>query len=122
MSSPTPTPPAEDPGFDPLVFWIQHKTKVLLLALLLIVGLATFAISEWVRTSTNSAAQALFAKASTADEFRKVIAEYPNSTTAGNAYLMLAAKLRAEGKYEESTKTLRTFTEKLPEHELVSGA
>lgn len=122
MSSPTPTPPPEDTGFDPLVFWIQHKTKVVLLALLFVVGLATFAISEWVRTSTNNAAQALFAKASTAEEFRKVITDYPNTSAAGNAYLLLGAKLRAEGKYEESTKTLRTFIEKLPEHELVSGA
>lgn len=122
MSSPTTTTPPADTGFDPLVFWIQHKTKILLLAVLLVVGLGTFAISEYVRTKSNAAAEDLFAKADSADGFRKVIAEYPGTAAAGNAHLMLAEKLRAEGKYDESSATLRTFTEKYPEHQLISGA
>lgn len=122
MSSPTTTPaPAADPGFDPLVFWIQHKSKVVLLAAVFVVGLTGFAVSEYLRTSTNSAAERLLASASTVEGYQKVIADYPKTVSAGNAHLLLGAKLRAEGKYDESTATLRNFIEKFPDHPLVSG-
>jgi len=122
MSSPTTTTPPADTGFDPLVFWIQHKTKIVLLAVLLAVGLATFALSEYVRTKNGAAAQELFAKANSAESFRKVITDYPGTAAAGNAHLMLAEKLREEGKFDEATATLRAFLEKYPEHQLISGA
>src|SRR5687768_13361448 len=99
MSSPTTTTPPADTGFDPFVFWIQHKSKIVLLAVLLVVGLATFAASEYLRAKNNAAAQELFANADSTEAFRKVIAEYPRTAPAGNAHLMLAEKLRAENKF-----------------------
>ncbi len=122
MPSPTTTTPPAETGFDPLVFWIQYKTKIVLLALLLVVGLGTFALSEYVQTQKNNGARELFAKADSADGFRKVIAEYPGTIAAGNAYLMLAEKLRAEGKFDESSKELHTFIAKYPQHQFISGA
>jgi TolA-binding protein len=122
MSSPTTTTPPVETGFDPLVFWIQHKTKIVLLVGLLTVGLATFAISEYIRAKNNTAARELFSKANSAESFRTVIKEYPGTAAAGNAYLMLAEKLREESKFDESTTTLRAFIEKHPEHQLISGA
>ena len=122
MSSPTTTTPPADTGFDPMVFWIQHRTKIVLLAAVLVVGLITFAVSEYIRTRNNTAAEELFAKAESPDSLRKVIAEYPSTAAAGNAQLMLAAKLREEKKFGESTTTLRAFIEKHPEHQLISGA
>lgn len=122
MSSPTPTLPPEDPGFDPLAFWIQHKTKIVLLVGLLVVGLVTFGVSEYLRTTKAHAAQELFAKADSEEVLRKVIAEYPGTAPAGNAHLKLAEKLREAGKFDESTAILKSFTEKYPEHQLISGA
>ena len=122
MSSPTTTPaPAADPGFDPLVFWIQHKSKIVMLAVVFAVALAAFAISEYLRTSTNAAAQKLLASGNSAEVYQKVITEYPKTAAAGNAHLLLAAKLREEGKYDESTATVRSFIDKYPEHPLISG-
>jgi TolA-binding protein len=123
MPSPstTTTPPA-DTGFDPLVFWIQHQRKIVLLAGLFAIALAVFAISEIIRSKTSAAAQELLANAHSADGFRKVIAEYPRTAAAGNAHLLLAEKLREEGKLDDSTAILRTFLEKYPEHPLLSGA
>jgi len=122
MPSPATTTPPADTGFDPLVFWINHKNKILLLTGLLAVALAVGGIAEYVRTKNNAAAQELFAKADSAEGFRKVISEYSGSNSAASAYLMLAQKLREEGKFDESTKELRTFIEKNPEHQLISGA
>jgi TolA-binding protein len=122
MPSPATTPSPADTGFDPLVFWIQHKNKIVLLAGLFAFALAAFVISEYWGTHRNASAQELYAAASSGDGFRKVIAEYPGTVAAGNAHLMLAEKLREEGKLDESTATLRTFVEKYPEHPLLSGA
>lgn len=122
MPSPASTTPPADTGFDPLVFWIQHRNKILLLAGLFVIALGAFALSEYVRRRTNNSAQELFAAANTPEGFRKVIAEYPGTIAAGNAHLMLAEKLRQEGKLDESTATLRAFVEKYPKHPLLSGA
>jgi TolA-binding protein len=125
MPRPADTPPpaaAEETGFDPLVFWIQHRTKIVLLVALVVVGAAVYGISEWMRLSKQQGSTQLLSGAKTADDYRKVIAEYPGTSAAGNATLLLAAKLRDEGKYDESTAELKTFAEKYPKHELVSGA
>lgn len=120
--SPTPTTTPAETGFDPLVFWIQHRNKILLLSGLFAIALAAFALSEYVRQRTNASAQELFAAAKTPEGFRKVITEYSGTVAAGNAHLMLAEKLRQEDKLDESTTTLRTFLEKYPTHPLLSGA
>lgn len=122
MPSPATTTPPADPGFDPLVFWIQHKTKILLLTALGVVCLATWGLWAFVQTKSNQSAQELFRKADSAEGFRKVISEHPGSPVAASAYLMLAQKLRDEGKFDESTKELQTFIAKNPDHQFVSGA
>lgn len=122
MSSPTQTVPPAETGFDPLVFWIEHKNKVLLFTALFLFALGAFGISEYTRRTRDANAARLFASAKTADEFRKVIAEYPATTPAGNAHVLLAEQLRKEGKLDESSALLRTFAEKYPDHPLVSGA
>src|SRR5437870_4045817 len=101
MPSPTTTTPAAETGFDPLVFWYRHKSKILLFVGLFVVALIAYGIFETVRNSRAAAAQALLASAQTADDYRKVVAEYPRSAPAGDAYLLLAQRLRAEGKYDE---------------------
>ncbi len=42
MSSPTPTTPPTETGFDPLVFWYHHQAKVLMLAALFLVAMAAY--------------------------------------------------------------------------------
>ena len=122
MSSPAETTTTPEPGFDPLVFWIQHRSKILLFSGLLTVGLATWGISEWSRASTLAGARDLLATAKTADDYRKLITAFPATNAAGNAHLLLADQLRHEGKLDESSALLRTFAEKYPAHPLLSGA
>ncbi|EDY18384.1 Tetratricopeptide TPR_2 repeat protein [Chthoniobacter flavus Ellin428] len=122
MPSPTSTPQPAETEFDPLVFWIKHQSKILLLAGLLVVALGGYALSEYIHNKHTAAAEALLANAHSVEDYRKVIADYSGSMPAGDAYLMLAEKLRAEGKLDESSAALHTFIEKYPEHSLISGA
>jgi TolA-binding protein len=122
MPSPTSTPQPAETEFDPLVFWIKHQSKILLFAGLLVVALVAYGISEYVHNKRKASAQALLANAHSVEDYRKVIANYAGSMPAGDAYLMLADKLRSEGKLDESSAALHTFIDKYPEHPLISGA
>jgi TolA-binding protein len=122
MPSPATTTPPAETGFDPLVFWIQHKTKIVLLTTLGVICLGSWGLWALVQNKSNQAAQELFRKADSADAYRKVISEYPGSEVAASSYLMLAQKLREEGKFDESTKELQSFIAKYPEHQFISGA
>src|SRR5688500_4099201 len=114
MPSPATTTPPADTGFDPMVFWIQHKSKIVLLGALAVVCLGSWGIWEYMQQTRNAAAQELFAKADNAEAYRKIVAEYPGARVAGSSYLLLAQKLREEGKFDESSKELHTFIEKNP--------
>ena len=123
MSSPSQTtPPPTETGFDPLVFWFHHQAKILMLAGLFLVAMAAYGVFEWAHAHKLSASAAIFSSAKTDDEFRKIMADYPGTPAAGNAHLMLANQLRNEGKFDDSSSTLRDFIEKYPNHELISGA
>jgi TolA-binding protein len=122
MPSTTTTTPPVDTGFDPLVFWFHHRSKILLVTGLIVVGLAAYGLSEYLKMKRTAAAGALLANSHTVEDYRKVIADYGGSAAAGDAYLLLAAKLRAEGKLDESSTTLHTFIDKYPEHPMISGA
>lgn len=122
MPSPTTPAPTADPGFDPLVFWIKHQSKVLLLLGVFVVALGAYALSELIRDKRAASAQAALANAKTPDDYRKVISDFSGSNPAGDAYLLLADKLRADGKLDDSSAALHTFIDKYPSHPLISGA
>ena len=122
MPSPAETTPAPEPGFDAEIFWIKHKKNVQLFATLFVVALALWAGSEWARTKKLAGAQEMLAGAKTVEDFQKLIAEYPGTAAAGNAHLLAAAQLRKDGKFDESSALLRSFAEKYPEHQMLSGA
>lgn len=123
MSSPTPTPPAApENDFDPLVFWIQYRQKIILFIGMFLVAMAVYFGSEFLVMQKREASARSFSQAKDADGWRKVIAQYSGTAAAGDAYLLLAEQLRKEGKLDESAATLREFIDKNPEHPLLSGA
>ena len=122
MPSPTETKPVVDEEFDMLAFWIQHKSKVLLFVLFLIVGLLAFAIFQYTQYKARESAANDYGKAQTIDDLRRVATEHASSPVAGDALLRVAEKLRAENKIDESTLALKDFIAKYPDHSLISGA
>ena len=122
MSSPTEIATPPETGFDLEAFWIKYQGKILIFVGLFIAAIATYATYEWLHTRTLTGAEQLFAGARTAEDYRKVIAEYGGTAAAGDAHLLLAEQLRQDGKFDESSTVLRSFTEKYAEHPLLSGA
>jgi TolA-binding protein len=118
---PTNTEEAVPAGFDPIVFWMENKSKIITYAALLLAGLAAFAAYQISTQHNKTASEALFAQAVKPDEFRQVIQKYPRSIAAGNAQLMLAEALRSEKKFDEALATLRDFVNQFPDHPLAAG-
>ena len=121
MPSPAVTKPVVEEEFDLLAFWIQHKKKVLMFLLLLVIGLLIFAIFQFVQYREREAAARDFSTAKTVEEYRRVVAAHPGSAVAGNALILIGDKLRAENKLDESTAALKEFTARLIHAPLTSG-
>lgn len=125
MASPAATTPPSSPPpeeFDPLVFWIKHKNQILMYTTMLVVALALYFAYWTYQTKTRENSEAALANAKSADDYKKVADSYARSAAAANALLLLADKQREEGKLDESNATLKSFIERFPKHNLISGA
>lgn len=119
---PIPAEITPEPGFEPHLFWEEHKSKILLYAGLLLAALVIFGIYQYSSQRKKSEAQNLFAQAKTPDDYRKIIERFPRSAPAANAQLLLADQLRTDKKFDEAIATLRALIDQSPEYPLLSGA
>lgn len=116
------TEPVSPESFEPLEFWDEHKTKILIYAALLIVVLGGYGIVQLVHQRRAAEAEGLYAKATSAADFRDILHAYPGTVIGGNAALEYADKLRGEKKFDEAIKVLTDFRTQFPDHPLMSGA
>jgi len=110
------------PGFDPLVFWLQHKSKIIIYAILLVVAAVGFAAYEIMSQQRLAESQRLYAQAATEDDYRNIVQKFPHTIAAGNATLMLAEKLRDSKKYDEAVVLLQTMIDQYPDYPLIDTA
>jgi len=110
------------PGFDPLVFWMQHKGKILVYAGILAIVLVSLVAYQIISHDRLVDSQRLYAQASTEDDYRQIIQKYPHTVVAGNASLMLAEKLRDEKKYDEAIATALALIDQYPDYPLLDAA
>ena len=125
MASPAETRPVPHPAaaeFDPLEFWILHRKRILLYLGIIAVALVIYFAYWVVQQNTRQNSQRAFAQATTAEDYRKVAESYPGTIVAGNALLILADKLREEGKLADSDAALHKLIDKQPKHPLIPGA
>lgn len=108
--------------FDPVEFWDLHKNKIILYGLLLVAGLAAFVIYQISTHRGLVESEAMFQEASSIEDYQLLMKEYPRSVAAADAHLIVAQKLREEGKYEQALDLLRQLVGQFPEHPLVAGA
>ena len=118
---PTTTEETLPSWFDPILFWMENKTKVITYTVLLLVGLLAFAAYQIITLRTLAESSALYAQASKPDDFKQVIQQFPHSLSAGNAQLMLAEALRSEKKFDEAATVLHQFAEQFPDHPLAAA-
>ena len=104
------------------MFWERFKRQIIAALIIVLVGIIGFGAYRFYIDRKAAAASALLASAKSADAYQQVIADYPNTPAAADAYLLLAEARRKEKKFTEANTTLQTFIDKNPNHELVSTA
>jgi TolA-binding protein len=106
-------------SFDPIVFWSLHRMKIIYGSAAVALLLVIFGIVIGYRAVQAQKAEAAFAAAETSGDWQSVISHYPGSAAAGNAYLRLAAKSAADGKYPESDNAYQSFLRENQDHPLL---
>lgn len=119
--SPKGTPaPAQE--FDLLAFWIQYRKLIIRVTVLLIIIVGVWGTIEFLKARKENQSKESLASATTADQLRKVIADWPGTPAGGSAHLLLADKLREDGKFDDAVKVLKDFSAQYPDHPLASNA
>ena len=119
---PTIPPPSYDAALETRVFWERFKTEIIAALIIVMLAIIGFGAYRFYSDRRVAAASALLASAKSAGAYQQVIANYPNTPAAADAYLLLAEAQRKEKKFAEANATLQVFIDKNPNHELVSTA
>jgi TolA-binding protein len=119
---PTVPPPSYDAALETRVFWERFKTEIIAALIIVVLAIVGFGAYRFYSDRRAASASALLASAKSADAYQQVIANYPNTPAAADAYLLLAEAQRKEKKFMEANRTLQVFIDKNPNHELVSTA
>ena len=119
---PTVPSPSYDAALETRVFWERFKTEIIAALIIVMLAIIGFGAYRFYIDRKAAAASALLANAKSADAYQQVIADYPNTPAAADAYLLLAEAQRKEKKFTEANATLQVFIDKNPNHELVSTA
>lgn len=103
--------------------FFEKNLKLLILALLLtIVAAAVFVIMRQLSTAKAQEAGNALVAAESPEALRKVTADYPNSTSALSAQMILAEQLWKEGKEEEALQAYRSLETSGEDHPAVADA
>jgi TolA-binding protein len=119
---PTVPPPSYDAALETRVFWERFKTEIIAALIIVVLAIVGFGAYRFYSDRRAASASVLLAGAKSADVYQQVIADYPNTPAAADAYILLAEAQRKEKKFTEANTTLQVFIDKNPNHELVSTA
>ncbi len=115
-------PPPEAEEFDPLELWIRHKSKIVLVAGILLLGAAGYGVYWKMQEDMRRSSQSAYASAVNLADFQKVATQYSGTISGKNAVLKVAELLQREGKLDEAVALLRKFVKENPAHPLIAGA
>jgi len=119
---PTVPPPSYDAALETRVFWDRFKSQIIAALIIVLLAIIGFGGYRFYIDRNAAAASAMLASAKSAGAYQQVIANYPNTPAAADAYLLLAEAERKEKKFTDANTTLQVFINKNPDHELVSTA
>lgn len=127
MSTQSNNPPTEDQliidsDLEAALFWEKNRKLIIGAAVAIVAAVVGAGLWYYNAQNEKASSEALFAEAKNPESWREVIAKYPRSISAANAYFLLAESQREQGNIDESNKTYQQFLSNFPQHSLVGGA
>jgi len=89
-------------------FWEDHKTKIVVVAVLVVLALAAFIGWSVISQQQRIKAEAAFAAAVSVEDFQAVISEFPGTVIAANSELLLAVLQRDGDNKSDSIDAFRS--------------
>ena len=111
-----------DLGLESEIFWDRHKTKILGLLVLALLGIIGYSAYLFVHARAIEAANAQLSAAKSIDELKKMIADHPTSVVAADASLVLALKQAEAKDYEAAAATAQSVVQKFPNYPMIGAA
>ena len=93
---PTVQPPSYDAALETRVFWDRFKSQIIAALIIVLLAIIGFGGYRLYIDRNAAAASAMLASAKSAGAYQQVIANYPNTPAAADAYLLLAEAERKE--------------------------
>jgi len=112
----------ESDGFDGDLFWAKYRSTIIgaaIAVVVVVVGGGFYWLSE---RNTRINSEKAFADATTLEAWQTLIAQYPKSQAAADAYFLVAAAQRDGGKIEDATATYKKFLDTFPKNALAGAA
>ena len=123
-SSATPRPlgeiSQEPAAFDQ--FMDRHQQKLIVLAVLIALAAAIFIVWRGLKQSHEHTAGEALTQADDQPSLQKLIKEYPKTSAAGSARILLSEKQWEEGQQDAAVSTLKEFLSENPEHAALATA
>lgn len=104
----------EPSGFDQ--FMDRNQKNLMILAVVLVIGAASYIIYQGLKKSHEHSAGAALTKSEDLSSLQSVVKEYSKTAAGGSASVLLAEKQWSDGLQSDSIKTLQDFIANQPEH------
>ncbi len=104
------------------VFLDRHQKNIVILAILLVLGIAGLVIYQGIEKSRQMTAGAALAKAEDLAAFQAVVNDHSGTHAGGSAMLLLANSQWTAGKKDDAIGTLQKFISSNPQHSAIVTA
>ncbi len=98
-------------------FFDRHKTAIIWSSIGVVLLILLVGVLQILRHSSKEKAAAEFSQADTTEQLEELV-EKRDGLYEANARLLLAARYRADGRFDDATKILADFSSEFPKHPL----
>ncbi len=104
------------------VFLDKHQSKIIVLAIILVIGAVFFVVQKGIAQSGEETAGGLLAKAEDISDLQGVVKNHEGTAAGYSAKVLLADKQWEEGQQDDAISTLKSFIESGSGHPALASA
>lgn len=104
------------------IFLDKHQAKVIVLAIILVIGVAVYVVQRGIAQSNEETAGGLLTKAVDLSDLQGIVKNHEGTAAAFSAKVLLADKQWEDGQQDSAVATLKAFIESGGSHPAIASA